>query len=122
MKALIILNHIQEDANYCNDCGGLDYCNNINPYKICGMQLEIDEAISELEELQQHIKDLESQLSSNPLQLTCETCVEFSIFNASKKEMYYEDGICLHGMSCANRVFKNYGCILHTPKDTKCES
>ena len=33
---------------------------------------DVDEAISEYEALQQHIKDLESQLSSNTLQLTCD--------------------------------------------------
>lgn len=38
------------------------------------------EAISELEALQQHIKNLESQLSSNPLQLTCDDrCVYWTL-------------------------------------------
>lgn len=43
---------------------------------------EVKEAISELEALQQHIKDLESQLSSNPLQLTCDGCT-YSICDAT---------------------------------------
>jgi len=25
------------NSDYCNDCGGLDYCNNFNENKVCGM-------------------------------------------------------------------------------------
>lgn len=52
MKALDILRQIKLNDNYCNDCKGLDYCNNNNYQKICGMLFEIDEAISELESLE----------------------------------------------------------------------
>ena len=53
MKALEALKKIKQDGNYCDDCGGLDYCNNYNTNKICGMKIGIDEAIEELEALQQ---------------------------------------------------------------------
>lgn len=58
------------------------------------------------------IKSLESQLSNNPLQLTCETCNYFSWDGRGI-------GQC-HNCSpqCPRYTLTDFGCIFHT-KDTK---
>lgn len=66
------------------------------------------EAISELEALQQHIKNLESQLSSNPLQLTCDGCK----WNGSVYEDWSE-----HCGNCARNVIQEDD--MFETKDTK---
>lgn len=50
MKALEILKKIKNDKNYCDNCNGLDYCNNFNCNKLCELNLCANEAIAELEE------------------------------------------------------------------------
>lgn len=66
-KALEILRQIEISSNYCSDCGGLDYCNNHNPNKICGMVFEIEGAIKELQELENR---------------SCSNCNNFKTFNS----------------------------------------
>lgn len=67
---------------------------------------DIDEAISELEALQQHIKSLESQLSSNPLQLTCDGC--------KKEQLKIENG-----GSCPFWCQRDFRQDQYESKDTK---
>ena len=49
-KALELLKKIKNDKNYCDNCNGLDYCNNFNCNKLCELNLCANESIAELEE------------------------------------------------------------------------
>lgn len=80
MKALKIMREIYRNKNFCDDCGGLDYCSNYNENKICGMNLEIDEAIKELEDIH-HIID------------SCIEEIEYAIDKPMYSDVYLNNAI-----------------------------
>ena len=112
MKALVILNTILEDEEYEDmECVASGF---IKSY--------FEKAISELEAIKYNyeaqeiiIKDLKSQLSSNPLQLNCDGCehLEFSMILNSET--------CTSKEDCKRyeRIIADKYPDLFKPKDTK---
>ena len=76
-KAIIKLKNIQNNPNFCDNCQGLDYCNNFNEKKICNIFFEINEALAELQAHKAKIESLKEKYKKDieRLQSKIDSCV-----------------------------------------------